>query len=153
MVASPTYTFQYKTSGAGSYTTPSGAENISNAQYTFTGLTQGTTYDIQVIVNGDNAGNSGTGRTQATTTTVPGADEGLETGNITASPVEWDNYKASTTLTTNTSFKIQYQINGVNEGSWSEAADSPVTVSNLDHGNTVYARLTDGTNAGGLCSN
>ena len=153
MVASPTYTFQIKQSGAGSYTTPSGAENISNATYTFTGLTQGTTYDIQVIVNGDVAGNTGTGTTQATTTTVPGADEGLETGNITASPVEWDNYKASTTLTTNTSFKIQYQINTVEEASWSEAANSPVTVSNLDHGNTVYARLTDGTNAGRLCSN
>ena len=148
MVASPTYTFQYKTSGAGSYTTPSDASDVSSATYTFTGLTQGTSYDIQVIVNGDNAGNTGTGTTQATTTTVPGADEGLETGNITASPVEWDNYKASTTLTTNTSFKIQYQINGVNEGSWSAAANSPVTVSNLDHGNTVYARLTDGTNAG-----
>ena len=120
MVASPTYTFQIKQSGAGSYTTPSDASNVSNAQYTFTGLTQGTTYDIQVIVNEDNAGNTGTGTTQATTTTVPGADEGLETGNITASPVEWDNYKASTTLTTNTSFKIQYQINTVEEASWSK---------------------------------
>ena len=149
MVASPTYTFQIKQSGQGSYKTPSGAENISNTTYTFTGLTQGTSYDIQVIVNGDVAGNTGTGTlTNQTTTTVPGADEGLETGNITASPVEWDNYKASTTLTTNTSFKIQYQINGVNEGSWSEAANSPVTVSNLDHGDTVYARLTDGVNAG-----
>ena len=148
MVASPTYTFQYKTSGAGSYTTPSGASNISNATYTFTGLTQGTTYDIQVIVNGDVAGNTGTGLEQATTETVPGADEGLQTGTIIASPVTWSGGKASTTLTTNTSFKIQYQINTVNEESWSEAADSPVTVSNLDHGNTVYARLTDGVNAG-----
>ena len=149
MKESPTYTFQYKVSGQGSYTTPSGAENISNAQYTFTGLTQGTTYDIQVIVNGDNAGNTGTGITQATTTTVPGADEGLQTGSITASPASWSGGKASTTLTANvTGFQIQYQVNGVEEGSWSEAANSPVTVSNLDHGNTVYARLTDGTNAG-----
>ena len=81
MKANPTYTFQYKTSGAGSYTTPSGAENISSATYTFTGLKQNTTYDIQVIVNGDNAGNTGTGTTQATTATVPGADEGLVTGS------------------------------------------------------------------------
>ena len=148
MVASPTYTFQYKTSSQGSYTTPDGASNISNAQYTFTGLTQSTTYDIQVIVNGDNAGNTGTGTTQATTTTVPGADEGLQTGNIIASPATWSGGKASTTLTTTTSFKIQYQVNGTSEGSWSTAANSPVTVSNLEHGNTVYARLTDGTNAG-----
>ena len=149
MKASPTYTFQYKASGAESYTTPSGAENISNMQYTFTGLKQGTTYDIQVIVNGDNAGNTGTGTlTNQTTATVPGASEGLETGSITASPASWDNYKASTTLTTTTDFKIQYQVNGTAEGSWSEAANSPVTVSNLNHGDTVNARLTDGTNAG-----
>ena len=149
MKAEPTYTFQIKQSTAGSYTTPSGASNISNATYTFTGLTQGTTYDIQVIVNGDNAGNSGTGTTQATTNTVPGASEGLETGTITASPVTWSGGKASTTLTANvTGFQIQYQVNGVNEGSWSSPANSPVTVSNLDHEDTVYARLTDGTNAG-----
>ena len=148
MVASPTYTFQYRQSGQGSYTTPDDASNVSSATYTFTGLTQGTTYDIQVIVNGDNAGNTGTGTTQATTTTVPGADEGLETGSITASPAKWDNYKASTTLTTTTNFKIQYQVGSTSESGWSEAADSPVTVSNLDNGNTVYARLTDGTNAG-----
>ena len=149
MVASPTYTFQYKQSGAGSYTTPSDASNVSSATYTFTGLTQGTTYDIQVVVNGDVAGNTGTGTTQATTTTVPGADAGLETGNITASPVTWSNYKASITLTAHvTGFQIQYQVNETDESGWSEAANSPVTVRNLDHGNTVYARLTDGVNAG-----
>ena len=149
MKDSPTYTFQYKVSGQESYTTPSGAENISNAQYTFTGLTQTTSYDIQVIVNGDNAGNTGTGTlTNQTTATVPGADEGLLTGSITASPASWSDYKASTTLTTTTSFKIQYQVNGTSEGSWSEAANSPVTVSNLNHGDTVYARLTDGINSG-----
>ena len=149
MVESPTYTFQIKQSSQGSYTTPSGAENISSATYTFTGLTQGTTYDIQVIVNGDNAGNSGTGTTQATTNTVPGADAGLQTGSITASPVTWSGGKASTTLTTNElGFQIQYQVNEVVEGSWLSPANSPITVSNLDHGDTVYARLWDGNNGG-----
>ena len=151
MKDSLTYTYYIKqsTESESSYKAPSGAENISNAQYTFTGLTQNTSYDIKVEVNGDKANNVGTGKlTNQTTQTVPGADEGLETGNITASPVTWENEKASTTLTTTTSFKIQYQINTVNEENWSEAAASPVTVSNLDHGNTVYARLTDGTNAG-----
>ena len=146
-----TYTYYIKqsTEPDSNYSTPDGASNIANNTYNFTGLTQGTSYDIKVEVTGDNAGNTGTGTlTNQTTTTVPGADEGLETGNITASPVTWENEKASTTLTTTTSFKIQYQINTVNEESWSEAAASPVTVSNLDHGNTVYARLTDGTNAG-----
>ena len=152
MVASPTYTFQYKQNGQGSYTTPSDASDISNATYTFTGLTQGTTYDIQVIVNGDNAGNAGTGTTQATTQTVPGADEGLQTGDIIASGASWSGGKASTTLTTTTSFQIQYQVNGTSESSWSAAADSPVTVSNLNHGDTVYARLWDGNNGGSYAS-
>ena len=151
MKDSLTYTYQIKqsTEPESSYETPSGAENITNAQYTFKGLTQETKYDIKVEVNGDKAGNTGIGTlTNQTTATVPGADEGLETGSITASPITWSGGKASITLTTTTSFKIQYQINETTEGSWSEAAASPVTVSNLDHGNTVYARLTDGTNAG-----
>ena len=149
MVASPTYTFQIKQSSQESYTTPSGAENITSATYTFTGLTQSTTYDIQVIVNGDVAGNTGTGTTQATTDTVPGADAGLETGNITASPATWQDGKASTTLTAHvTGFKIQYQVNGTSESGWSVAANSPVTVSNLNHNDTVYARLWDGNNGG-----
>ena len=155
MKDSLTYTYYIKKSAEGdeSYKAPSGAENITNAQYTFTGLTQGTNYDIKVEVNGDKAGNKGIGTlTNQTTATVPGADEGLETGSITSSPVTWSSGKASITLTTTTSFKIQYQINETTEGSWSEAAASPVTVNNLDHGSTVYARLTDGTNAGNYAS-
>ena len=59
MVTSPKYTYYIKKSAEGdeSYKAPSGAENITNAQYTFTGLTQGTKYDIKVEVNGDKAGN------------------------------------------------------------------------------------------------
>ena len=109
---------------------------------------RGTTYDIQVVVNGDVAGNSGTGTTQATTTTVPGASDGLQTGNIIASGASWSGGKASTTLTTTTSFQIQYQVGSTSESGWSVAANSPVTVSNLDHGSTVYARLWDGNNGG-----
>ena len=151
MVASPTYTYSYKKSTESSYTTPSGAENITNAQYTFTGLTQGTNYDIKVEVNGDKAGNIGIGTlANQTTATVPGAGEGLETGAITASPAVWSSGKASITLTTTTGFQIEYQVGGIS-GSWTKG-NSPVTVSNLGHGSTVYARLTDGTNVGNSAS-
>ena len=153
MVTSPKYTYYIKKSTEieSSYKTPSGAENITNAQYTFTGLTQGTNYDIKVEVNGDKAGNKGTGTlTNQTTATVPGAGEGLETGNITASPATWSSGKASITLTTTTSFQIEYQVGGI-EGSWTKG-NSPVTVGNLNHGDTVYARLTDGINAGNSAS-
>ena len=153
MVTSPKYTYYIKKSTEieSSYKTPSGAENITNAQYTFTGLTQGTNYDIKVEVNGDKAGNKGTGTlTNQTTATVPGAGEGLETGNITASPATWSSGKASITLTTTTSFQIEYQVGGIS-GSWTKG-NSPVTVGNLNHGDTVYARLTDGINAGNSAS-
>ena len=153
MVTSPKYTYYIKksTEEDENYKALSGAENISNAQYTFTGLTQGTNYDIKVEVNGDKAGNIGIGTlTNQTTATVPGAGEGLETGNITASPAVWNEGKASITLTTTTSFQIEYQVGGIS-GSWTKG-NSPVTVGNLNHGDTVYARLTDGINAGNSAS-
>ena len=153
MKDSLTYTYYIKKSAEGdeSYKEPSEAENITNAQYTFTGLTQGTNYDIKVEVNGDKAGNIGTGTlTNQTTATVPGADAGLVTGAITASPAVWSSGKASITLTTTTSFQIEYQVGGI-EGSWTKG-NSPVTVGNLNHGDTVYARLTDGINAGNSAS-
>ena len=149
MKENPTYTYYIKQSGEGSYTTPSGASNITNAQYTFTGLTQTTSYDIKVEVNGDKAGNKGTDTLEnQKTDTVPGASVGLETGNIIASPAVWQNGKASITLSTTTNYQIQYQKNNTTEGSWSEGANSPITVGDLNHGDTVYARLWDGTNAG-----
>ena len=152
-----TYTYYIKQSSEpdSNYSTPDGASNITNNTYSFTGLTQGTSYDIKVEVNGDKANNVGTGTlTNQTTTTVPGADEGLETGAITASPVTWENEKAKVTLTANTedpTMQIEYQVNAIDEESWTTSA-SPVTVENLLHGNTVYARLTDGTNYGDSAS-
>ena len=79
---------------------------------------------------------------------MPGASDGLQSGNIIASGASWSGGKASTTLTTTTSFQIQYQVGSTSDSGWSAAANSPVTVSNLDHGSTVYARLWDGNNGG-----
>ena len=152
-----TYTYYIKQSiePDSSYSTPEGASNITNNTYNFTGLTQGTSYDIKVEVNGDKAGNKGTGTlANQTTQTVPGANEGLETGAITASPVTWENEKAKVTLTSNAeepTMQIEYQINTTNEEDWTTSA-SPVTVSNLNHEDTVYARLTDGSNVGAYAS-
>ena len=157
MAESLTYTYYIKqsTEPDSSYRTPDGASNITNNTYNFTGLTQGTSYDIKVEVNGDKVGNTGTGTlTNQTTQTVPGAEEGLEIGAITASPVTWDNEKAKVTLTANATdptMQIEYQVNTINEENWTASA-SPVTVENLLHGNTVYARLTDGTNYGDSAS-
>ena len=140
MVSEPEYTYYIKEASAGTYEQKVTSKNSS---YTYTGLTQGTTYDIKVEVNGDEAGNVGTGTTQGTTGTVT---SGLEEGAITFSNVTWSSGKARVTIHTNTNYDIEYQLNGIS-GSWTEIQNGG-TISNLNHGTTIYARLTDGNNAG-----
>ena len=151
MKDSLTYTYSIKVTGQDdtSYTTPSNASNISANSYTFTGLTQGTDYTVRVEVNGDKANNVGTGILEnQTTSTVPGAEGGLQTGNITASTPTWSNGEASITLSTTTGLTIQYQVNNTTEGSWQTGTN----VTELQHGDVVFARLTDGNNYGDYAS-
>ena len=154
MAENVTYTYYIKKTneGDGSYNSPSGASNISQTNYTFTNLDQGTSYDVKVEVKADKAGNIGTGSLlNQTTATIGGASEGLTQGNIVAGPVTWKSGKASTTLTTNSGLQIQYQINTTTEGKW-QVISSGGTVGNLNHGDTVFARLYDGKNHGDYAS-
>ncbi len=140
MVSQPQYTYYIKEALAGTYEQKATNKNSS---YTYTGLTQGTTYDIKVEVNGDEEGNIGIGTTQETTGTVT---SGLEEGAITFSNVIWSSGKARVTIHTNTNYDIEYQLNGIS-GSWTDIQNGG-TISNLNHGTRIYARLTDGNNAG-----
>ena len=143
------YTYSIKQSGQGeeSYTTPSGANNLTTNTYIFTGLTQGTSYDVKVEVNGDIAGNIGIGTaTNLSTGTVGGAEEGLIQGNIIASSPTWSGGKASITLTTNTGMQIQYQKN-TTSGQWTTITSGNQVIG-LNHNDTVFARLWDGINYG-----
>ena len=140
MVSEPQYTYYIKETSTNTYQQKA---NNTNSSYTYTGLTQGTKYDIKVEVNGDEAGNVGTGTTQGTTGTVT---SGLEEGAITFSSVTWSSGKARVTIHTNTNYDIEYQLNGIS-GSWTDIQNGG-TISNLNHGTTIYARLTDGSNAG-----
>ena len=140
MASSLTYTYYIKKSTESAYTQK--ASN-SSSSYTFTGLTQGTSYNIKVEVIGDKAGNKGTGTVTGTTSTVT---SGTVTGAITFGSTTWSSNKARITISTNTSYTIEYQVNSI-AGTWTTIANGG-TVSNLNHGDTVYARLTDGTNAG-----
>ena len=144
MVSQPQYTYYIKEASASTYEQKT---TNANSSYTYTGLTQGTTYDIKVEVNGDEAGNVGTGTTQGTTGTVT---SGLEEGAITFSSVTWSSGKARVTIHTNTNYDIEYQLNGIS-GSWTDIQNGG-TISNLNHGTTIYARLTDGNNAGDYTS-
>ena len=49
-------------------------------------------------------------------------------------------------VSTNTGYQIEYQVNSTS-GSWTKIA-SGGTIGNLNHNDTVYARLTDGNNVG-----
>ena len=144
MVSEPQYTYYIKETSTNTYQQKA---NNTNSSYTYTGLTQGTKYDIKVEVNGDEAGNVGTGTTQGTTGTVTSA---LEQGAITFSSVTWSLGKARVTIHTNTNYDIEYQLNGIS-GSWTDIQNGG-TISNLNHGTTIYARLTDGNNAGDYTS-
>ena len=146
-----TYTYYIKKSGEedSSYISPEGATGIKENTYTFTGLSQKTSYDIKVEVDGDKAGNVGEGGKQNQETgEIGGATGGLVEGNIIASSPTWSNGQASITLSKGTnvssSLTIQYQVNGITEGSWTTGTN----VTGLKHNDTVYARLTDGINYG-----
>ena len=154
MVASPTYTYYIKKTGQGdeNYQAPSVATGIAQNTYTFTGLTQGTSYDIKVEVTGDVAGNTGTGTLlNQTTQSIPGGEQGVEEGAITFGDASWSSGTASITISTNTNYQIEYQINGTAEESWTTIENNG-SISGLSSGDTVYARLTDNTNVGNYAS-
>lgn len=89
---------------------------------------------------------------------IGGATEGLKEGNIIATEPIWQNGTASITLSKGSgvasSLTIQYQIGGVEEKNWQTEAEGAniVTVTELKHNDTVYARLTDGINNGNYAS-
>ena len=120
--------------------------NSTNASVTKDGLEQDTSYTIKVEV-ADVAGNKGQTTKDITTSKIADAGDGLVSGAIVASTPVWSNGTASTTLSTDTGLTIQYQINGV-DGSWTNGTN----VTGLHHKDTVFARLTDGTNYGGDAS-
>ena len=153
MKGSSTYTYSIKGAGQpdSSYTTPSGASNIAANSYTFTGLSPQTGYDIKVTVDGDNAGNTGTGTlTNQVTPGIPGGNDAIASGAIKFGTPTWSGTTASVTVSTNTSYQLQYQI-GSTTGTWTNISNGG-TISGINNGTTVYARLTDGVNVGNHAS-
>ena len=123
----------------------------TTGNYTITGLTQGTSYDVKVEATGDKAGNTGIGYLyNQTTGRLPGGEEGVEQGAITFGKTTWSSGQASITINTNTELQLQYQKNSTT-GSWTNIENGG-TVTGLANNDTVYARLTDGTNYGEYAS-
>lgn len=150
MDSNVTYTYSIKKTGDNNYTTPADGTTTLDT-YTFTGLEDGTSYDIQVVVDGDAAGNAGTGYlSNQTTTKIPGGSAAVTSGEITFSSPIWSGGNASVTISTNTTYTIQYQV-GNYTGTWTDIANGGRTPS-VSNNTTIYARLTDGVNAGEYAS-
>lgn len=150
MPTTPTYNYYIKKSTEANYQETANYTG-TNTSYTFTGLTQGTRYDVKITTQ-DKAGNIGTGTLiNKTTTKLPGGESALEQGTITFGNVTWNNKIASVTINTSTSYNIQYQINGITENNWRNISNGGL-IENLKDKDVVYARLTDGTNFGDYAS-
>ena len=129
-----TYRYYYKKEGEEEWTKAGeGKENT----YTFNGLEENKVYNIKVEVEKDGK------VTEEETSSMTGE---MPKGAVQFSPVEWENGKASTVITTSEEgYTLQYQIGGIAEESWKNTT-SGSTIGDLEDGTTVYGRLYDGTN-------
>ena len=146
MTSTITYKYYVKeTSASDSSYIEKGSNTTGN--YTIDKLKQGTSYDIKVEATGDKAGNTGIGYLKNQETgTLPGGETGQEQGAITFSNATWSGGQAKVTISTNTQLQLQYQ-KGSTTGNWTNISNGGEVVG-LNHNDTVYARLTDGTNYG-----
>ena len=144
MPSSPTYTFYIKKTSDSSYPSSS-AQSGTNASFTKNDLAANTSYTIKVETT-DLVGNLGSKELSITTGAMP-TDAEVRSGKITFSEITWENKKASITISTSTSYTIQYQKNSYT-GSWTDGTKA----SELVHNDIVYARLTDGHNNTGYTS-
>ena len=116
-------------------------EGVKELTADFTGLEQDVVYNVKVIVKDENGTaekiiNERTGELKEGTVTQKGE-------------TVWSNGTATIELeTTETGVTIQYQIDGI-EGQW---LDYKGPITGLNHGQTVYALITDGTNQSGHTS-
>ena len=78
------------------------------------------------------------------TNTIEPEPEPIPEGTITIGEPDWqEDGTAKVSITSSEGgYAIQYQINGTDEKGWKTVQDGVVT--GVNHGDTVYARLTDG---------
>ena len=135
------YTYLYKKDSEGEETWKEAHKGNENT-YTFNNLEANVIYNIKVKVT------TKEGETEGTVNVLTGE---IPEGTVTFGNVTWASSQASVTVSTNTGMQIEYQINGMEEGNWKTIANGG-TISGIQHGQTVYARLTDGTNHGDYAS-
>ena len=133
-----TYTYSYKKVSEDEYTVPENQDKNSN-RHNYTGLAASETYNFKVVVT-DSEGRKAEGYFNETTVQIPTGDEGIVVGEV-----EWSGGKASVTVSTNEEgYTLEYQKN---DGGWQPVPGDGV-IGNLEDGDTVDIRLTNGTSYG-----
>ena len=104
---------------------------------TFTGLTSPKIYTIKVELIENNE--------VADTETVNVKLGEVDDLTLSFGKHSWSNGVASMSVNTITSYQIEYQIGGIEEGSWKTIANGGI-INNIPNNSDVYARLSDGSN-------
>ena len=132
------YTYSYKKEDEEEY--KEAATKIAENTYKYEKLEANKIYDLKVEV--ENKGIKKEKVINVTTGTLP-------EGAISIGEVVWESGKAKVEVNINKeiegNLKLEYKIN--EEGNWIEIQDGEI-IENLEHNQTIYARLTDGINAG-----
>ena len=117
------------------------AEEKSETSHVFSGLTQGRIYTIKVEATKD-------GEQQTVEKTVQVGEIPLA---IDGDVIWTGNGQAEVKIYTNeTGYQIEWQKNGIGEGSWTREASGvkEKTITGLVNGDIIYARLYDGISSG-----
>ena len=117
------------------------AEEKSETRHVFSGLTQGGIYTIKVEATKD-------GKQQIVEKTVQVGEIPLA---IDGDVIWTGNGQAEVKIYTNeTGYQLEWQKNGIGEGSWTREAEGvkEKTITGLVNGDIIYARLYDGTSSG-----
>ena len=117
------------------------AEEKSETRHVFSGLNQGAIYTIKVEATKD-------GEQQTVEKTVQVGEIPLAIDG----DIRWTgNGQAEVKIYTNeTGYQLEWQKNGISEGSWTREASGvkEKTITGLVNGDIIYARLYDGTSSG-----
>ena len=117
------------------------AEEKSETRHVFSGLTQGGIYTIKVETTKD-------GKQQIVEKTVQVGEIPLA---IDGDIIWTGNGQAEVRIYTNeTGYQLEWQKNGISEGSWTREASGvkEKTITGLVNGDIIYARLYDGISSG-----
>ena len=130
-----TYRYSFKKNDEDDSSYQGNVEQAGNT-YTFSNLETLVIYNLRVELIKDGA--------VADTEVINVLLGELEEGSLTFGTTRWQgNGTASLPVSTTTSNQIQYQIDGITEGSWTIIANNG-NIPNIPNGATVFARLWDG---------